>query len=216
MTQIKGAPSRNVAGNYSLASLIRLAIEKSAANTDDMLPAKVISYNRATNRATVQPVIQVVTTANQRLSRGVLASVPVLQLGGGGFVLSFPLAAGDLGWIKASDRDISLFLQSYNENPPNTQRKHSFEDALFIPDNMMRGVTLADNAGVCLQAVDGSASIVLVGDEVKIASDTKITMTAPEIVLDSANIDAGGIRFDTHEHTGVQTGGGQTGSPTNP
>jgi hypothetical protein len=157
-----------------------------------------------------------VTTDKRRISRSNIASIPVLQLGGGGFVLSFPINSGDLGWVKASDRDISLFLDSYAETAPNTQRKHSFEDALFIPDVMMRGVTLADSDGVCLQSLNGQNSLVITDTEVKITAAEKITLTADEIVFDSPNVSMDGIRFDTHVHEDVQTGTSNSGQPTNP
>jgi phage baseplate assembly protein gpV len=94
---------------------------------------------------------------------------------------------------------------------------------MFIPDVMMKGVTIAENNGVCLQSLDGSVSVVLLADkvvitapEVEVNGETKITMTSPEIEFDSPNCIMGGIRFNTHEHTGVQTGSGQSDGPTNP
>src|SRR4051794_9047919 len=97
-------PSHNPADNDSMAGMLRLALTKFLQNTDDMLPPRVISSDRATNRASVQPLIAMVTTDNVQISRSQLASVPVLQLGGGDCLLSFPLNSGDLGWIKANDR----------------------------------------------------------------------------------------------------------------
>ncbi|MHC5541898.1 Gp138 family membrane-puncturing spike protein, partial [Singulisphaera rosea] len=58
-------PSRNPADNDTLTGVLKLAFTKFLQKTDDMLPARVIAYNRATNRAQVQPLISVVTTANQ-------------------------------------------------------------------------------------------------------------------------------------------------------
>lgn len=154
-------PSRNMAMDDTLVGVLALFRQKMLQNMDDMLPAKVIAYNRSTNRAQVQPLITMVTTLNERVSRAQIASVPVLQIGGGGFVVSFPLNTGDLGWIKASDRDLSFFKKNYEQSAPNTQRKHSFEDAMFIPDSFMRGVTIdgedADN--LVIQNLDGSVKI---------------------------------------------------------
>lgn len=178
MTNIIGAPSRNQAADGTLTGLCYLLWDKIAQGTDDMLPAKVIAYDRTTNRAQVQPLIVVIDTNNNQIPRAQIASVPVLQIGGGGFVVSFPLQTGDLGWIKANDRDISLFLQnSYIQAAPNTQRMHSFEDALFIPDSFMKGVVIdgADSGNLVIQKNDGTVKISL--------GDDKITILAPEIVL---------------------------------
>lgn len=218
-------PSSNNANDDSLAGFFSFAMKKFLQGTDDMLPAKVIAYNRQTNRATVQPLIPFVTTSKERVPRARVASIPVLQLGGGGFIVSAPLVPGDLGWIKANDRDISNFKASYSEATPNTQRQHKFSDAMFIPDVMMRGVTIAggDSANLVIQSLSGDVKISLGTDkmtltapEIEIIGGDIITMTAPEIHFDSPNLDCGGTRFDTHVHTGVQPGGGETGSPTNP
>ncbi len=217
-------PAGNPANARDLAGALAFALTKYGQRTDDMLPARVLSYDRATRTAKVIPAIPAVTTANEVVQKGIVASVPVFHYGCGGWVISFPLEVGDLGWIKANDRDISKFkaTQSSASGPP-TQRTHTFEDAMFFPDAVFREISLADEAGLCIQSLDGSVSIVLVGDKIKITAEeieltgsTKITMSSPEIDLGSGNISAGGIRFDTHHHTGVQTGGGQTGGPVNP
>ncbi|OJW21163.1 MAG: hypothetical protein BGO49_24425 [Planctomycetales bacterium 71-10] len=164
MTDFRNSPpSRNPADVDSLAGLLRLFLTKTQQRWDDMLPAAVMAYDRARNVAQVQPLIASVTTDRVVVQRAQVAEVPVLQLGGGGFVLSFPVSSGDLGWIKANDRDISLFRQTWSASPPNTRRMHSFSDAMFIPDVMMRGVAIApeDSARAVFQSLDGSVRIAL-------------------------------------------------------
>ncbi len=145
MTVKPSPPSYNTANFPTLNGAIAYALRKFLMDTDDMLPAQVLSYNRTTNRARLQIMVPMVTTGNQVVQRATIASVPVVQLGGGGFVLSFPIAAGDLGWIKANDRDISIFNKTLNNaSGPPTARLHKFSDAVFIPDTMLKGVTIAD------------------------------------------------------------------------
>lgn len=174
-------PSQNPANVDSLTGLFDLVLTKFLQGVDDMLPARVIAYNRVTNRAQVQPMISMVTTLNEIVARGQIASIPVLQIGGGGFVLSFPIRTGDLGWIKANDRDISLFKKNYASAPPNTQRKHSFSDALFIPDTMLKQVTIAaeDLTNTVFQNLAGTVRLALWADKLKItAPSTSIGDTA--------------------------------------
>lgn len=154
-------PSRNRADERTLAGVLKIDRDKSLQNTDDMLPARVIAYDRTTNRAQVQPLIVFVTTDNQQVARAQVASIPVLQLGGGGFVASFPVKTGDLGWIKANDRDISLFKSTYAQAAPNTWRKHKFSDAMFIPDCMLQGVTIAgeDASNLVIQNNAGTVKV---------------------------------------------------------
>lgn len=222
MADIFSSPSVNPADRGSFIGLLKLAMIKQLQNTDDMLPAQVIAYDRTTNRARVQPLVYVITTDNRRITRAQVASVPVLQLGGGGFVLSFPIKSGDLGWIKANDRDISNFKQSLDNATPQTYRKHTFEDAMFIPDVMMKGVTLADNDGVCLQNLDGTVSIVLLDDKivmkapvVEINGEERISFTSPDIEFRESEGDTA-IQFATHVHTGVDAGPDESGPPVNP
>ncbi len=205
---VSNPASIDPASRGDLAGTVRLILTKFLQGMDDMIPAKVIAYDRTTNQARVQPMIAMLTTGNQIVQRAQIAEVPVLQIGGGGFVLSFPIVEGDLGWIKANDRDISLFKQSFENVTPNTDRLHSFEDALFIPDTMFRSVTInsEDAENVVLQSIDGTQRIALWPGKIK------ITATAIELVSDTLTHNGKNIG-DTHEHSGVQPGGGDTGPP---
>ncbi len=205
-------PSRNPADDGTLVGAINLSLRKWLQYTDDMLPAKVIKYDRATNRVQVQPMIRMVKTNGQQVSRGQIASLPVLQMGGGGFILSFPLNPGDLGWIKANDRDISLFLRGYAEAEPNTKRLHNFSDALFIPD-VMTGYTIADgdDGNAVLQNLDGSVKIALFADKIKITAPTLEIVSDVEIT-GTLHVNGRNCGSD-HTHDGVQSGGSNTGPP---
>lgn len=213
-------PSIDPSSRGDISGTIRLILTKFLQNNvDDMLPARVIAYDRATNRARVQPLIRVVTTLGDAVPRGEIASIPVMQLGGGGFVISFPINTGDLGWIKANDRDISLFLQSMAEANPNVGTLHSFEQGVFIPDTMMRQVVIdsEDADSVVLQSLNGTVRVAL--------SDTAVTITAPEVNVNtplatfSGNIYVVGdivsntVSLQGHTHGGVQTGSDDTGIP---
>lgn len=201
-----------------MAGVLRGIMDKFAQNMDDCLPAKVISYDRKANTATVQPIVAVLTTDDQVLSRATVASVPVLAIGGGNFVINFPLKGGDLGWIKASDRDISLFKQGLSEARPNTVRKHSFEDGLFIPDAFRQqeidGEDFDDN--MVIQSYDGKIRVALWPDRVKITTGDGtwievnesgvITATAPQKVF----FDTPLVEFAGVFKSGVSQGGGES------
>lgn len=177
-------PSLNPANNGSLSGMLDACFNKLMQGVSDMLPAKVVAFNREENRVQVQPLIALLTTDNTVVSRAQYASLPVMQLGGGGFVLSFNLVPGNLGWIKASDRDISLFLQTYQESKPNTNRLHSFSDAVFIPD-VMTGYNISeeDSGNAVLQNLSGTVKISLGIGKIKIAAPiVEIDSTSPMIV----------------------------------
>jgi Phage protein Gp138 N-terminal domain len=200
-------PSRDPANDDSLLGMARQILDK-------------VSYDRTANRAAVVPLVKLLTTDNRQIGRAQVASVPVMQLGGGNVGLSFNLVPGDLGWIKANDRDISLVLQAYRDNAPNTLRKHSFQDAVFIPD-VMRGMIIAseDEGNAVLQTKDGAVKIAIWPDRIKMAAGALSVTIGPATVdfvghvnmPDGATI--GGIEFGTHVHTGVDVGPGNTGGP---
>lgn len=171
-------PSRDPANDATLTGMLNQVLKKNLQSIDDCMPAVVIAYDRASNRATVQPMIKILATNGETLSRAQIASVTVFQLAGGGMMLNFNLKAGDLGWIKATDRDLSLYLQAQNEQHPNTGRMHSFNDGFFMPQ-LMGSFTLdgEDAENAVLSTVDGTVRIAIWPDRVKI--------TAPRTVVES-------------------------------
>lgn len=162
MSNAHAIPSRDPANDDSLLGMARQVLDKFLQGVDDMLPARVVAYDRTKNRASVVPMVKVLTTDGRQIGRAQIASVPVLRPGGNGVVLSFDLKPGDCGWIKANDRDISIVMQAYKDNAPNTLRKHSFQDAIFIPD-ALTGVTISaeDTHNAVLQTLDGMTRLAL-------------------------------------------------------
>lgn len=155
-------PSRNPTNSGTMTGMLTVVLRKFLQHVDDMLPAEVIAYDRATNMASVQPLINMVTTLNTVVPRAAIAQVPVLQMGAGGFMLNFPVKPGNLGWIKSNDRDISLFKQIWKAITPASRRFHSFEDSIFIPSVLTNfTITDADSENVVLQAIDASVRISL-------------------------------------------------------
>lgn len=176
-------PSRDPADDGSLLGMAKLILQKFLQGVDDMLPARVVAYDRQTNRAQVVPLVKVLTTSGEQVGRASVASVPVFRFGGGDMVLSFQLKPGDLGWLKANDRDISLAMQSGAESAPNTVRLHSFQDAMFFPD-AMRDVVIdgEDTDNAVLQTLDGTVRIALWPDKVKITTPSATVTVGPDAV----------------------------------
>ena len=210
-------PSHDPASEDSLPGLLYEAYKKYLQGTNDMLPARVVSYDRDANRAHIQPLIAIVSTNGAQLSRQGTVDVPVYQFGGGGFIISCNVAPGDLGWLKANDRDISLFLQSYSETPPNTFRLHSFEDAMFFPDPM-RGYEIAgeDAGNLVIQNLNGSVRVSLWPDKIKMTApiveiNGELHVTGP--ITSDTEVSVGAIALTTHKTSGVTPGGGTSSVP---
>jgi len=187
-------PDIDPANNDTLAGTMQYAFYKMMQGIAGCLPAKVINYDRTNNRVQVQIFIGVLTTTGDIVPRPQIASIPVLVYGGGGFMLSFNLNPGDMGWVVANDRDISLFLQTYDQTGPNTNRIKNFADSLFIPDVMM-GYTInpLDSSNAVLQSIDGTVKISL--------GTGKITISAPVVEIDG--LTAGTLNLITPATTGI-------------
>ncbi len=160
----------NVLSNY---------INKKMQNS---LPVKVTWVSEDRKKVNVQPQIMIVGTDGTPVPRGEIKGIPVSHDGAGGFLFSFPIKIGDLGWIDASDRDISLFTQSYSEVKPNTKRMHSFSDARFIPD-IMTNFTIAeeDSAAMVIQNRDSTVKISLDNDRIKIKAPKLVIETTGDV-----------------------------------
>lgn len=205
-------PSVDPADDDSLNGMFNTVLRKFLQGVDDMLPARVVSYDRTSNRAVVQPVVSLLTTAGAQVARATVSDVPVLMIGGGGHTLSFNLTPGDIGWLKANDRDISLFLQSAKVGPPNTRRMHSFEDALFIPD-ALRQVVIAGEDVSCavLQSKDGTLKVSLGNGRVKLAAGaSSVTVSAAGVNI-VGTLTINGTPYLAHSHNSVQPGAGNSG-----
>lgn len=213
-----------------LSGAFSFILEKALQRTDSMLPAKVIAATADRMFVTVQPQIMVVgTDGKTTISRAQIAKVPVFHIGAGGFVLTFPIKPGDMGWIAANDRDISLYIQSGKEAKPNTARLHAFEDAIFIPD-AARLFTLAAGQGdsVVLQNLAGTAFVAVSAAQILLKHPTKARFETPLVEMTgNLTVDgtitgktdvlsgAGNISGKNHKHTGVTVGGGTSAGPTN-
>jgi hypothetical protein len=216
--------------NQRLWSALEAVLRKFALRTDNCLPAQVIDYDRAQNTATVKPMIMVVRVDGTTMSRDPIAEVPVIALGGGGFVVNFPMKQGDLGWIFAADRDLSLFLQALGEQAPNSTRAHRFDDSIFVPDKFRQYVIdQEDDDAMVIQTLDNSTKIAIhQNGDVKIKSPTKLTVEAPNAEftgnvkidqnlevggtgkVDGSSLTVNGVEVYNHDHQYVPG----TGTPT--
>lgn len=166
-----------LANTDSLPGTNQFGFYKMMQKMQTMLPAKVIKYDRSTNRAQVQIMIKILGTSGESYSNSQPDDVPVMLLGGGDFFMSFDLQPGDLGWIVANDKDISLFLDTYQESTTSVNLIRNFSNAMFMPD-IMTGYTISeeDSGSAVLQNKSGTVKIALSGDT--------ITIKAPNVVVE--------------------------------
>lgn len=214
-------PNTDAADDGSLSGQLGAALKAFFLNQfEGMMPATVVSYNDQTNRAVIKPLVMLGTTSGAKVSRAQVSGIPVYRFGGGGFFMRFPIKAGDFGWIKANDRDISLVFQRGGlEDWPNTTRMHKFSDAMFFPDTFKQWVISGENADKAVwQTMDGETCISLGAGEIKHkVGAASITVSASGIALVSppGTLTHNGINIgDTHTHVGPTTAPPGPVSPT--
>lgn len=198
MSELNGPLVQRPEDAQSLSSVLRFVKRAIEMDIECMLPCRIISYDRARNVAAVRPQI-VVTKRNptggalERTPRVDIPDIPVLSLGAGGFHINFPIKAGDLGWIWAADRDITLFLQNLQETHAATEgASHKFSDAVFIPD-AFRNYTIngEDEGALVIQSTDSATRISIREDNIKITTPVKVTLDTP-LVETTHNLKVGG------------------------
>lgn len=181
---------------------ILTAVKRSVEVSIPCVVTKVISRTKVN----VRPLIKIVGQDATAYDRDVIEGIPVFTAGGGDRFISFPVAVGDLGWIDACDRDISLFLQSYSAEEPPTSRMHSFSDARFIPD-IMTNITAAeeDATAVVIQNRHGSVKIALDDGQIRVRNETASIIMGPDSV--DVATSAVTVNITSDSITGVAPGG---------
>lgn len=218
------------ADSETLAAAMDFVLRMFKVELDQLLPAIVEAFDRKTGRVNVKPAIQWVDMNDKAHPRPSINNVPVFTFGAGNMHVNFPINKGDLGWVFACDRDISLFKQSLKEGMPNTGRLHSFSDAIFFPDVMRQYVINPEDAdALVIQTTDSATRISLKPGQVKVTAPTSFIVDSPlstftgevniagavemqQTLLVELDANINGIQFTPHEHTtttpGKPTAGG--------
>jgi hypothetical protein len=152
----------------TLTGLMNAFSDAMLKRIENSLPCQVTEVSADRKTVTVKPLIRMIDRDGNAISRDVIAGIPVFTSGAGGFLISFPVAVGSLGWIDACDRD-----------------------ARFVPD-IMTGYTISgeDSGAVVIQNLDGTIKIALD------ASEIRLTNGSVSLKLDSSKItgvSSGGI-----------------------
>ncbi len=121
-------------GAPDLEDYLRLVIGGELEALFGNLPAKVLSYDMATQSAEVQPLVMVVIEG-EPTKLATSKDVPVRWPSAQSFALTAPLVAGDLGWIIPSGADIGAYIAAGTENNdrPDHLGRMDLSDVVFVP-----------------------------------------------------------------------------------
>lgn len=197
----------------SLSSTFDFINNKIKQGLNIMLPCQVLAVDRKKNRVKVLPLIALLKTNGETMSRAIIDDIPICNLSAGGFIINFPIKVGDFGYIKSNDRDISLFKQSYKSSKPNTTRKNDFADSIFIPDVInqnLYNISGEDREALVIQSYDNSTKISISDGKIILQAET-IEQRATNHIYTGGTIKHDGVSIDKN-HTHMQNAGDHFGA----
>jgi hypothetical protein len=192
--------------------LMNQATRNQLARVRTVLPARVLSYDRATQTVSAQVLIRsAFVDPETRLLDTYLPKpipkVPVLWMGGANGSITFELAAGDQGLLMCAERSIDEWKQTGDvDNTARDIRRFDLSDALFLP----AGKALPD--ALPATAVDATA-LVIAAALLKLGDNTAVDFVALSSLVD-AELAKIKLAYDVHVHGGVTVGLGITAIPT--
>lgn len=117
--------------------MFKQLIEFRLADVHTAMPAHIISYNAVKQTVVVQPDLKRVfkrfNGEEEASSAPILQDVPVYFPRGGGFRITWDLAANDDVLLVFVERSIDLWHQVGGEVDPKPRRKHDWSDAIAFP-----------------------------------------------------------------------------------
>ena len=121
------------------------------------LPGRIASYDPATRKADVLPLITEKYADGTRLTLRAITNVPVVLPATKGARVTLPVSAGDTVLIVFSQRSLDLWLSEGGVTDAGDIRMHSMSDAVAIPG--LFSFNNAPSKGVELELTKSSATL---------------------------------------------------------
>lgn len=199
----------------TLAEVIRRGMDARIADIHVALPGRVESYDVATQKANVQPLLKRVIASEdgeEVLRMPVINDVPVIFPRGGGFFLSFPIQAGDHVLLIMNERSIDKWVvNDGGEVNPDDLRMHDLSDAVAYPGFYPFTKSVDDaHASNLVIGKDGGKQIHVKSAQVALGSENPADFVALANLV-SSQLSSIATALTTHVHAGVTPGPSLTG-----
>lgn len=168
----------------------------------------------------VQPMVAQVDGAGNAVPHGIIHAMPVWRVQGGNSAVIVKPAVGDIGVAIFASTDISGVKRSGAPTTPGSARRFDWADGVYLGGLLMAAPTQflrMDEEGVTITAADGlpvtinaPGGLVVNAPTASFSADVAVTgdmTTGPGSTFN-------GKSFDSHTHSGVTTGSGNSGPPT--
>lgn len=183
---------------------IREAIQGLLSSVFTALPGYVTQIDYTKSRCTVQPTIKSYVRqpdgSQVWVQLPLLINVPIVFPSVGGFALTLPLAVNDEVLVIFSGRCIDAWWQQGGVQIQAELRMHDISDGFAIPGprSLPNVLSMISQNTAQLRSADGSTYVEITGDG-------KVNIVAPNGLV------INGQPYLDHTHSGVQTGGSDTG-----
>ena len=204
----------------SEGNTLNYAINQSLLDINTVQICKVISYNSGNRTCVVQSILNNINAKGFPLTPAIQYTVPIMDIAGNNCGIQIEYATGDLVMVGYSQRDITTIKLWFTQTPsspitkslnPNSYRKFNISDGIIIgriSSTAPTTVIKITSSGIDLEA--GSTPITLNTSGNVNINGNNITLTGSNINL-NGTVKINGTNFATHAHSGVQSGGSNTG-----
>lgn len=163
----------------------------------------------------VLPLVNQLDGANNSVPHQIVHGLPYIRIQGGSNAIICDPQNGDIGYVSFADRDISTVKSTLAQANPGSRRRFDMADGVYkglcVSNTTPNQYIIFTNGGITIQDMNNN-SIIMNSNGIVI-TDTNgniITMNSSGINFKDNN---GNIFATKHTHSGVMTGGGNTGPP---
>lgn len=191
-----------------------LKLRQTANNLRVAMPGIIQEFNAEEQTVTVQCAIREKINMDGDLSWQeipLLLDVPIIFPRAGNYILTMPIQVGDECLVVFGDSCMDAWWQSGGIQNQIDCRRHDLSDGYAIVGlySQPRRINNYSTSTAQLRNLSGSAYVELSGNNINIVG-TNVTISAAKVTIGgSTTID--GRNFLSHKHSGVETGGGNTG-----
>lgn len=191
-----------------------LKLRQTANNLRVAMPGIIQSFNATEQTVTVQCAIREKFNMDGDISWQdipLLLDVPIIFPRAGNYILTMPIQVGDECLVVFGDSCMDAWWQSGGVQNQIDCRRHDLSDGYAIVGlySQPRRINNYSTSTAQLRNLSGSAYVELSGNNINIVG-TNVTISATKVTIGGSTTIDGRV-FMNHKHSGVQTGGGNTG-----
>ena len=191
-----------------------LKLRQTVNNVRVAMPGIIQSFDATEQTVTVQCAIREKINMDGNLSWQeipLLLDVPIIFPRAGNYILTMPIQTGDECLVVFGDSCMDAWWQSGGVQNQIDCRRHDLSDGYAIVGlySQPRRITNYSTNTAQLRNLSGSAYVELSGNDVNIVGGN-VTISATCVTIGGSTTIDGRV-FMSHKHSGVQTGGGNTG-----